>query len=158
MCGNPCSSGPDLTFGPPTAGSAVDSLQWHDSASPPAVQPENASIAKSPLRSECGTAAKGKIDASNLRTEFVPGVARLAQPTLEKVQVGVKSSEYMPADERWSGPNSGAQLIASDCLQDGEVSGIPDPYRPSVLKHLHYPLLCLMLMELGLVARDRTGL
>lgn len=108
-----CSSGPDLTFGPGNATSTVDSMQWHDSASPP----ENAGIAKSPLRAECGTNGNG-----NLRLEFVPGDARVAQPAADKGQVGAKTVEYMPADERWSVSQSGAQFMASDCLQDREVS------------------------------------
>lgn len=112
-----CSSGPDLTFGPGNATSTVDSMQWHDSASPPAVLSENAAIAKSPLRAECGANGNG-----NLRLEFVPGDARGAQPAAEKGQVGAKTVEYMSADERWSVPQSGAQFMASDCLQDREVS------------------------------------
>lgn len=124
MCVMACSSGPDLTFGPGIANSAVDSMQWHDSASPPTVLPENATIAKSPLRSECDAATKANLDAANLRMEFVTGDARLAQPALEKAQVGVKTAEFMPADERWSGAQSGAQFMASDCLQDGQVSEV----------------------------------
>lgn len=129
MCVMACSSGLDLTFGPGTANSAVDSMQWHDSASPPAVLPENATIAKSPLRSDCGATTNGNLDASNLSMEFGPGDARLAQPALEKAQVGLKTAEYMPADERWSGPQSGDQFMASDCLQNGEVSEVCDRLR-----------------------------
>ncbi|KAG0562144.1 hypothetical protein KC19_9G121100 [Ceratodon purpureus] len=118
---NLLSSGPELTFGSGPAGPVVDSMQWHDSASPPDVQPENMTIAKSSLRSECGATAKGNSDATDLGMEFVPGDAQLAQPTLEKAQVGVKTVDYMPADERWNSSQSGTQFLASDCLEDGEA-------------------------------------
>ena len=155
------SSGPELTCGPATAGSVVDSMQWHDSASPPAVQSENATIAKSPLRSECGATAKGNLDATNLRLEFVPGDTRLAQPTVEKAQVGLKTADYMAADGRWSSPQSGAQFMASDCLQDGEVSGVRACHCPySITNPLVFQLRVVKFSAHGArcvaVARDRT--
>lgn len=128
---NLLSSGPELTFGPATANSAVDSMQWRDSASPPAVLSENGTIPKSPLRSECGATTNGKLDGTNLRMEFVPGDPRLTRPALDKAKAGVKTAEYMPADERWSAPQAGSQFMASDCLQDGEAmaADVPLPKR-----------------------------
>jgi len=61
--------------------------------------------------------------------EFVTGDSRAAQPALEKAKVGGKNAEYMPPDERWSGPQSGTQFVASDCLQDGEVSEARDRHQ-----------------------------
>jgi hypothetical protein len=103
VCVMTCSSGPDLNFGPAPAGPTVGSMQWHDSASPPAVQLENGTLAKSHLCSERGATAKGNLGDANLRMEFVQGDARLAQPTPEKAQVGVKTADYMSADQA---PNS----------------------------------------------------
>lgn len=118
---NLLSSGPELTFGPVNANPAVDSMQWRDSASPPAVLPENGTSVKSALRPECGVTTNGKLDAATLRMGFAPGDSRLAQVSSEKAKAGVKTVAYMHADDRWSGPHSGAQYVASDCLQDGEA-------------------------------------
>jgi hypothetical protein len=51
-------------------------------------------------------------------------------------QVGVKTANYMFADDRWSGPQSGTQFMASDCLQDEEVCGIYDCHSSSLITSL----------------------
>ena len=65
--------------------SSSDGLQWHESASPPALQPDNhLSRAISPPGADCE--AKGNVDVFDMKMEFVPVPVDvgLPSPAVEK--------------------------------------------------------------------------
>lgn len=112
--------------------SSPDGTQWHDSASPPAVQPvNNLCKAKSPS-TDCGATVKRKLDVNELKLDFVPIDTPLSLPLPEKAQdSSFKDSEFLSSnsyhsrlqngqaqEEQQSAQQLGAQFNGRDCLHD----------------------------------------